>query len=339
VAPGLTGVGPIAQHHRPNRFGDPREGLPHDHEPAIHAARGQRRGETAGLPDKRRTLPRWVAFEAMRGLSPVVAVDSGGLRYYVSTRDRSIGRIVYMCGNYDGAVIDAVVAGLDREYGTGHLSGRTVIDVGSNIGTSIIPLVARHGASLGLALEPEPRNVALLRANVAANGLGSRVRVRQVAASDRAGTAVMELSPGNSGDHRIRVGAGTSRAGTQGEARRRTISVPLLPLDDVLAEEGIAPADVGLLWVDTQGHEGQVLAGAATLLAAQVPACVEYWPYGLRRADGLDPLNGIIRASFSRFLDLRRLQGGVPVASPVEHIDRVQDHYPAERYTDLLLLP
>jgi len=295
--------------------------------------------ETAGLPDKRRTLPRWIAFEAMRGLSPVVAVDSRGLRYYVSTSDRSVGRIVYMCGNYDGALIDTVVAALDREYGDDHLAGRTVIDVGSNIGTSIIPLVARHGASLGLALEPEPRNVALLRANVAANGLGSRVRVRQLAASDHAGTAVLELSPRNSGDHRVRVYAGTDRAAAQGEARRATIGVPMLRLDDVLAEEGIAPADVGLLWVDTQGHEAQVLAGASVLLAAGVPACVEYWPYGLRRADGLDRLHRIIRQSFTRFVDLRAVPGGVPAAASVDDLDRLRAVYRAERYTDLLLLP
>jgi FkbM family methyltransferase len=295
--------------------------------------------ETAALPHKGRTIPRWIAFELLRAVSPVVAVDGGGgLRYYVSTRDRSVGRTVFMLGGYEPEVIVAVVRALEQEYGVGYLRGRTVVDVGANIGTSVIPLVAEHGAARGLALEPEAGNHALLVANVVANELAARITCRQVAASDHRGTAQLELSPGNSGDHRIRT-APARPGGAYAEERRRTTDVDVLPLDDVLEEEGIAPAEVALLWVDTQGHEAQVLAGAAGLLTAGVPACIEYWPYGLRRAGGLELLHRLIAEHFTAVLDLRDAGSGAPTRLAASDVARLAERYPAERYTDLLLLP
>lgn len=296
--------------------------------------------ETSALPDKRRALPRWAAFELLRTMTPVAAVDTDGLRFFMSTRDRSLGRIVYMSGGYEPEMIAGVVERLNRELGPGYLDGRTVVDVGANIGTSIVPLLAHHGAAHGLALEPEPRNFRLLEVNVAANGLTGRIRSRQIAASDHAGSAELELSPTNSGDHRIRADAAAAKVDdTYGEAGRNTISVPIRPLDDVMEHEAIAPTEIGLLWVDTQGHEGQVLAGADRLLSAGVPTCIEYWPYGLRRADGLDLLHRTVAKHFSRAIDLRATASNSQVELAAADIEQLADSYPAERYTDLLLLP
>ncbi len=296
--------------------------------------------ETSALPDKRRALSRWAAFELMRTVTPVAAVDTDGLRFFVSTRDRSLGRIVYMCGGYEPEMIAGVVQRLHGELGPGCLEGRTVIDVGANIGTSIVPLLAQYGAATGLALEPEPANFALLEVNVAANGLTGRIRCRRIAASDHAGAAQLELSPGNSGDHRIRTAtAVTSVDDAYGEAGRRAISVAVRPLDDVLEQEQVAASDVGLLWVDTQGHEGQVLAGAERLLSAGVPTCIEYWPYGLRRADGLELLHRTVAKHFGRVIDLRAAASGGRDELEAADIERFAESYPEERYTDLLLLP
>jgi len=34
--------------------------------------------------------------------------------------------------------------------------------------------------------------------------------------------------------------------------------------------------ELGLVWLDVQGHEGEVLAGARTLLESRVPVVMEY---------------------------------------------------------------
>jgi FkbM family methyltransferase len=300
--------------------------------------------ETAVLPNKRRTLPRWAAFEMMRGLTPVAAVDCEGLRYFVSTRDRSLGRVVYLTGSYEPEMIDMAVRLLREVTGVADpLRDRRVVDVGANIGTSIIPLVNGHGAAGGIAVEPEPENFRLLQINLLTNGLADRVHAVHAAASNISGTADLELSPSNFGDHRIRaseLAVLTADNDAYGESRRPTISVPVRPLDEILTVEGIDLGQVGLLWVDTQGHEGQVLAGATRLLKHGVPACIEFWPYGLRRSDGLELLTASVAEHFSSAIDLRAtLEERRRVQIAATDLSALVDRYPAESYTDLLLLP
>jgi len=299
--------------------------------------------ETAALPDKRRTLPRWAAFEMMRHMTPVAAVDHEGLRYFVSTRDRSLGRVVYLTGGYEPDLIDSVIGVLGDIRGNNRpLEGRAVINVGANIGTSIIRLVAKHGAGSGLAVEPEPENFRLLQMNVLANGLTDRLHTVQAAASNMSGLADLELSPSNLGDHRIRAHEADVilEEDAYGESRRATISVQVRLLDEILSAEASDPEQVALLWVDTQGHEGQVLAGSTRLLKHGVPACIEFWPYGLRRADGLQLLFDTVGEHFDTAIDLRATSDeGKLVHVAAGDLAQLADRYPDESYTDLLLLP
>lgn len=135
------------------------------------------------------------------------------------------------------------------------------VDVGANIGTTCLPALHVHEFRRAIAIEPEQSNARLLAANAALNGLSERITIHQVAASDRTGTLRLSIHPSNSGGHRVTEGAGQEVAATT--------------LDSLLEAEGVSPADVGLLWIDVQGHELAVLRGAGSLLAARVPFVVE----------------------------------------------------------------
>ena len=78
------------------------------------------------------------------------------------------------------------------------------IDLGANIGTTAIP-AALAGARCH-AVEPEPANVALLRRNIARNGVADRVSVHEAAAWHEAAELAFEIAPANLGDHRVRDG-------------------------------------------------------------------------------------------------------------------------------------
>jgi FkbM family methyltransferase len=151
--------------------------------------------------------------------------------------------------------------------------GMTVVDVGANVGYTV--LVAARAIAPGgrvVAIEPDPDNVALLRANVAANG--APVEVVAAAAWHEAGTVELAVSDVNAGDHR--VGALTGE--------RRTVSVEAVRLDDLLRSES-----VDLIKLDTQGTEHRALAGAHELLARTRPVILcEFWPHGIRD-QGDDP--------------------------------------------------
>jgi FkbM family methyltransferase len=289
---------------------------------------------TVAFPDKRRTLPRWVVFELLRAGTPLAAVERDGICYLVRTEDRGVSRVTYMTGDYDLDVMQDALARLAQVAGSDVLAGRVFVDVGANVGTTSIPAVRRFAASRAVAFEPAEENFRILSANLALNGLVDRIEARRVGISDAPGIAELELAPRNSGDHRIRTAASSGEFDAYHENRRPTAEVELMRLDDALDEVGVEAGEVGLLWVDTQGHEGHVLAGAPRLLAARVPVVCEYWPYGLRRAGGLEAFHSIVGQSFAQVIDAR-----ADDMVPAMRVATLADRYPAERYTDLILIP
>ena len=38
-----------------------------------------------------------------------------------------------------------------------------------------------------------------------------------------------------------------------------------------------------LIWMDTQGHEADILMGAENLIISKTPIVIEFWPYALKR--------------------------------------------------------
>ena len=106
------------------------------------------------------------------------------------------------------------------------------------------------------------------------------------AVSCQSGTVAFELSPTNSGDHRVRIGNSDGAQGDQhGEAKREVIHVESKPLDQLLED---VPSrftdDIRLIWIDVQGHECQAFRGAKKVIAQGMPVVAEIWPYGIRRA-------------------------------------------------------
>lgn len=190
------------------------------------------------------------------------------------------------------------------------------VDVGANIGTATIP--ALRFFARAIAIEAEAGNAALLRANAALNGLHDRVVVCELACSSEAGTAALHVAAGKHGSHALRPAKAGDASGSVVTAR----------LDDLLAREGVAPADVGLVWIDVEGHEDHVLAGAAALLAARVPLVVEVH---VRTADDVVAL----LAGYERWLDLRDEARGGSLAELPGYLRGLPDSA-GRSFTDIL---
>lgn len=298
--------------------------------------------ETLSFPHPERAILRWAAFAAARPFTGTLSTTVDGIKYHVSTRDRAIGRVLYMGRVPDGDLLTSYFDIISDEIGRPAVKGTTCLEIGANIGTTTLPVLLQHGAERCVVLEPAPDNLSLLRANLAANGVGpDRVRVLPVAASERPGIVEFELSGANSGDHRVRHqdGPGAKEPELYGETKRPVISVKAARIDDILAEQAISLNDIGLTWIDTQGHEGHVLAGAHRLLASGAPVIMEYWPYGLRRAGGLDLLHWLIRDSGRRVVDLREtLNHGSAHSLSRPELESLPTRYPNGQFTDLALL-
>jgi FkbM family methyltransferase len=146
--------------------------------------------------------------------------------------------------------------------------GDTFIDCGANfgwfslIGSSIVGPRGRV-----IAIEPDPSNLALLRANLwSAHADNTEI----IAAAAGAGRGIMTLrfDPVNRGNHQVHPIE--DRAGRM---------IPVVALDELLAGER-----VDLVKIDVQGFDHEVVAGLHATLAANPHArvLVEFWVDGMR---------------------------------------------------------
>lgn len=285
--------------------------------------------------DRRSAFVRELFYRLAARFTPAIVVESQGLRYLMSTGDHGTGMTLFMGLDVDQDNLGHALAAL-AEAGCESPAGKTMIDIGANVGTSSVVALGSHGFARVVCFEPLPRNRELLSLNLILNGFEDRAAIHGVALSDREGTATFEIAPRNPADARVRVDGAVSGPGDLGEEGWETIEVPTATLDSFVASGEVDLDSVGLLWIDAQGHEAQILAGAQQLLARKLPAVIEFWPYGLRRAGGFDALLGTISDNYREVLDLGR-EGAS--RRPAAEVAVIGAEYTGFDPTDLLLIP
>jgi FkbM family methyltransferase len=163
--------------------------------------------------------------------------------------------------------------------------GGTVLDIGANMGVSSIGMIHNRVMERAIAVEPDPHNFSLLQHNVRQNGLEDRVICLPIAASDSRSEVQFELSDKNFGDHRVRSETKAHTPELLQESSRNVIEVEADCVDNLL--ERIPKNftdDIGLIWIDTQGHEGKVFLGGKRIFSRDIPVVSEIWPYGIERS-------------------------------------------------------
>jgi len=208
-----------------------------------------------------------------------------------------------------------------------------IVDVGANIGSISIPAVKSGTAKRAIAFEPEPENFRRLLSSIKLNNLSSKIDAIDVAIGDADRSCVpFELSDVNFGDHRVQL---SREDGIFGEASRKTARVQQRTIDSVLAGENHGAL---LIWIDTQGYEGHVLAGAEETLRSRPPVVIEFWPYGLSRTGGYEKLCAVFRdAPHEYFMDLNQPK---PDRQPLttQNLDALFDRLGiGEDFTDILI--
>lgn len=124
------------------------------------------------------------------------------------------------------------------------------VDVGAHLGTATIWFGALCPATLVHAIEPVARYADILRRNVAANGLGDRVRVHQIGLGRARGTATNHLPK----EHQVGFDGDVDSA----VAIDETFSIRRL--------DEVVHGPVAILKVDVEGMEAEVLQGATRIL-------------------------------------------------------------------------
>lgn len=212
-----------------------------------------------------------------------VTIDTFNGLLTLDSKDWLIGKYLYVKRSHEADQIERVIQLLRREGYLGDMpSSKSLLNVGANIGMTVICLVKQGYFDRAIAFEPAPNSYRLLVQNINQNGLRGRIHPFPFALSSLDGELELELSPDNSGDNRIRQ---TQTPGFFAEEKRRTIRVPVKTLDRFLSENPPVRGErVRLAWVDIQGHEGQFFRGARQFLRRGIPVVAEFWPYGIDRS-------------------------------------------------------
>ena len=147
------------------------------------------------------------------------------------------------------------------------------IDIGAHWGIYSLHAATRHRGNVRvLAVEAHPGNIGPLTQSVMGNGLGASVEVICVAAGAAPGSAPLVF---NSTMGHSLYGLGLP----EGAGRLGEVTVPVLPLDLLLAERPERAERRMILKIDVEGYEPEVIEGAsATLNAGRVAAVI--WEHG-----------------------------------------------------------
>lgn len=274
-------------------------------------------------------------FEAAALQTPIVAAESDGLTYFVASADRGPGRSLFVEGRRGEAATLRAALTVLQELGRPARIDATFLDIGANIGTTTIPALLEHGFASAVACEPDPVNLRLLRLNLLANGVEARASAMQLALSDEDGTVDLARSRSNWGDHRVVDGVNARKL-----RNRDLIQVERTTVDGLLARLEIPAGDVGLAWIDAQGHEAQILAGSEQLILARTPIVFELWPRVLDRNGDLSLLVALFDDLDGQLFDLREPGRRRAEPRPVESLaELVESYLRAGGHTDLLLVP
>jgi hypothetical protein len=95
-------------------------------------------------------------YDVAGKIGPVIAVNCKGIRLFVPTKDRFLGRNIFIQGPQELDKLQKIAAVLKRE---GKAVNRPIfIDIGANIGSASICALLKCKFEKAIAFEPAPAN-------------------------------------------------------------------------------------------------------------------------------------------------------------------------------------
>lgn len=265
----------------------------------------------------------------------IVGFERGGLRW-VGRRSDHVTAELFSKGSYQGEEIEAVDRWLRRRGASG-----CIVDVGANIGSTSVTFAARGWRVV--AIEPVPDAFDLLRTNVIFNAFEEQVTTVRSAVSSSADEVSIALA-GDLGHSEVL--AGEEQPGF-GSAPHAWVSSPAAALSSIVERLGLAPADVALVWSDTQGHEADVIESGTDLWRSGTACFIEVWPRGLRSHGAFDRFVAAANDNFVSFAGREDLLAGgdnaelKPMSDFKRFVEEIDARPPGRygRYSDALLVP
>lgn len=268
-------------------------------------------------------LPDLKLISLSREIMPYISVEAEGLSFFFKNTDHSIlDDMVVKKKIWAGDCMDYILAYYDS------ISARpgSVIDIGANVGTSVIYFRNKLGNGTRFyAVEPVTDNYDLLNANCAINGF-TDINTFRIGISDRVGETEMEINPSNMATCRISGSDTENIVFAKDETAYVGDKVPLLTLDRFFEQNKIAKDSPVLFWIDVEGHEPEVFScGRKTFLETDSVVFCEYNPRLYKFNGKYEPFLNDIKECFGRFICYEQSEKGKYLFRDIGEIDKVAD--------------
>lgn len=268
-------------------------------------------------------LPDLKLISLARESMPYISVQADGLSFFFSNTDQAI--LNYIVENkriWAKSEMDFVLGYYDS------ISARplNVIDIGANVGTSVIYFRNILGeGSRFYAVEPVTDNYNLLNANCAVNGFYD-INTFRMGISETPGEVNMDINPNNMGNCKI---AGTDNERLVQYEKDVTYvgeSVNLVTLDAFVRESGISVNSPSLFWIDVEGHEPEVFRGGMNAFRGSDPVVyMEFNPSLYKHNGRYDGFLNDIKECFGKFICFEQFEDGKYLFRDISEIGRVAD--------------
>ena len=268
-------------------------------------------------------LPDLKLISLARESMPYISVQADGLSFFFSNTDQAI--LNYIVEN------KKIWAKDEMDFVLGYynnISSRpaNVIDIGANVGTSIVYFRDRLGEeSKYYAIEPVTDNFYLLNANCAINGFPD-IRTFKLGISDKEGEAQIDINPNNMGNCKIAGSDDMKLVQCESDVTYVGESVKLITLDSLFGKEQITIDSPVLFWIDVEGHEPEVFRGGMDSFRNPDSAVFcEFNPRLYKHNGRYDGFLQDIKSCFGRFICFEQAESGNYYFRDISEIDKVAD--------------
>ena len=268
-------------------------------------------------------LPDLKLVSLAREVMPYVSAEADGLSFIFKNTDHSILDGMVSTGN--------IWAKEEMDFVLGYyesISGRpgNIIDIGANVGTSIIYFRNHFGEdAFYYAVEPVKDNFDLLKANCALNGYGD-INTYKFGISETAHEARMEIDPVNMTTCRIE-GSDEKKIVFENDAAMYVGEpVSFITLDMFVGENNVALDRPTLFWIDVEGHEPEAFrSGMDTFKKCDCALFCEFNPKLYQYNGRYDSFIADIKECFGRFICYEQSEPGKYQFRDIGELDKVAE--------------
>ena len=231
---------------------------------------------------------------------------------YVLKNNEDISKFIFIKREFDFGLLKKGLGFLRKK------KLKYLINVGSHVGTTLIPAIKYKLFDHCIAFEPSIDNYRLLKANININKIEKKVTLFNFGLSKKIYNGYLKKNPNDSGDSRVV------------KLKKGTEKIKLNILDNFTSKINKKNS---IILIDAQGHEPEIFLGAKKTLKKKVPLIFELMPNLINENQLKIIFNAILH--YKKLIDLKEEK---IMELNKTNFYKIYQHYLKNKfYTDLMI--